>query len=74
MSKIAYIRVSSEKQNTARQRKALKVAGCELFYEEKISGKNTDRPELQRMLSEIQEGDIASCEYFKTTLDELFDR
>jgi DNA invertase Pin-like site-specific DNA recombinase len=58
MSKIAYIRVSSEKQNTARQRKALKEAGCELFYEEKISGKNTDRPELQRMLSEIQEEDI----------------
>jgi len=36
MSKIAYIRVSSEKQNMARQRKALKEAGCELFYEEKI--------------------------------------
>lgn len=58
MSKIAYIRVSSEKQNTARQRKALKEAGCELFYEEKVSGKNTDRPKLQRMLSEIQEGDL----------------
>jgi len=58
MSKIAYIRVSTEKQNTARQRKALKEAGCELFYEEKVSGKNTDRPELQRMLAEIHEGDI----------------
>lgn len=58
MSKIAYIRVSSEKQNTARQRKALKEAGCEIFYEEKISGKDTDRPELQRMLIEIQQGDI----------------
>ena len=58
MSKIAYIRVSSEKQNTARQRKALKEAGCEIFYEEKISGKNTDRPELQRMLTEIHPGDI----------------
>ena len=58
MSKIAYIRVSSEKQNTARQRKALKEAGCEKFYEEKISGKDTDRPELQRMLTEIHQGDI----------------
>ena len=58
MSKIAYIRVSSEKQNTARQRKALKEAGCEMFYEEKISGKDTDRSELQRMLTEIQQGDI----------------
>ncbi|PUB15229.1 recombinase family protein [Paenisporosarcina sp. OV554] len=59
MSKIAYIRVSSEKQNTARQRKALKEAGCELFY---------DRPELQRMLSEILEGDIASCEILQNDI------
>jgi DNA invertase Pin-like site-specific DNA recombinase len=58
MSKKAYIRVSSEKQNTARQRKALKAEGCKVFYEEKLSGKNTERPELQRMLSELQEGDI----------------
>jgi len=58
MSKIAYIRVSSEKQNTARQKKALKEVGCEMFYEEKISGKDTDRPELQRMLTEIKQGDI----------------
>jgi len=58
MSKIAYIRVSSEKQNTARQKKALKEVGCEMFYEEKISGKDTYRPELQRMLTEIKQGDI----------------
>ncbi|MEH7439550.1 recombinase family protein [Neobacillus drentensis] len=54
----AYIRVSSEGQNTARQRKALKAAGCAVFYEEKVSGKNTDRPELQRMLAELEEGDV----------------
>ncbi|MGJ9383891.1 recombinase family protein [Salipaludibacillus sp. CF4.18] len=58
MRSLAYIRVSSEKQNTARQRKALKEAGCKLFYEEKLSGKNTDRPELKRMLSDLNEGDI----------------
>lgn len=57
MRNIAYIRVSSEKQNTARQRKALKDAGCNEFYEEKVSGKNTERPELQRMLSELRESD-----------------
>jgi DNA invertase Pin-like site-specific DNA recombinase len=54
----AYIRVSSESQNTARQKKSLKAAGCEVFYEEKVSGKNTDRPELQRMLAELEEGDV----------------
>jgi DNA invertase Pin-like site-specific DNA recombinase len=58
MSNIAYIRVSSEKQNTARQRKALKAEGCNVFYEEKLSGKNTERPELQRMLNELNEGDV----------------
>jgi DNA invertase Pin-like site-specific DNA recombinase len=58
MRKIGYIRVSSEGQNTTRQHKALKDAGCEIFYEEKISGKNTDRPQLQKMLDELQEGDI----------------
>jgi DNA invertase Pin-like site-specific DNA recombinase len=57
MRNIAYIRVSSEKQNTARQRKSLKEAGCKVFYEEKLSGKNTERPELKRMLSDLQEGD-----------------
>jgi DNA invertase Pin-like site-specific DNA recombinase len=54
----AYIRVSSEGQNTARQRKALKAAGCVKFYEEKISGKNTDRPQLQLMLDELEAGDV----------------
>lgn len=58
MRNIAYIRVSSEKQNTARQRNALKEAGCNEFYEEKLSGKNTERPELQRMLSNLKEGDV----------------
>jgi DNA invertase Pin-like site-specific DNA recombinase len=54
----AYIRVSSEGQNTARQKKALKTAGCEVFYEEKVSGKNTVRPQLQHMLAELEEGDV----------------
>ncbi|ANN34934.1 resolvase [Bacillus thuringiensis serovar coreanensis] len=58
MRRIAYIRVSSETQNTARQRKALKEAGCEVFYEERISGKNTERPQLQLMLDGLQEGDV----------------
>lgn len=53
MRKIAYIRVSSERQNIAGQHKAFKEAECEVFYEEKISGKNTERPELQRMLNEL---------------------
>lgn len=55
--KIAYIRVSSEGQNTARQRKTLKQAGCSEFYEEKVSGATMERPQLQALLEQLQTGD-----------------
>ncbi|MCR6465307.1 recombinase family protein [Bacillus paranthracis] len=57
MRKIAYIRVSSEGQNTARQKKALKEAGCIIFYEEKVSGATMERPQLKQLVEDLQEGD-----------------
>lgn len=62
MSKIGYIRVSSEGQNTQRQEVALKEIGVEKIFVEKISGKNVNRPELQRMLEYIREEDIVYIE------------
>lgn len=53
----AYVRVSSIDQNEARQIEALKGFDIGEWYVEKISGKNANRPELQRLLSEVQEGD-----------------
>lgn len=50
-----YIRVSTIEQNTERQ---LKDIPCDRVYEEKISGKDTNRPQLQAMLSNIRVGDI----------------
>ncbi len=50
-----YIRVSTTEQNTERQ---LKDVICDRVYEEKISGKDTNRPQLQAMLSNIRSGDI----------------
>lgn len=50
-----YIRVSTVEQNTERQ---LKDIACDRIYEEKISGKDTNRPQLQAMLSNIRSGDI----------------
>lgn len=50
-----YIRVSTTDQNTERQ---LLDIPCDRAYIEKISGKNTDRPELQAMLLNICSGDI----------------
>lgn len=58
MSNVAYVRVSTEEQNEARQKEALAVHNIDKWFEEKVSGKNTtDRPELQRMMDWVREGD-----------------
>ncbi|MBS7443223.1 recombinase family protein [Enterobacter sp. 120016] len=54
---IGYIRVSTNEQNTALQRDALKRSGCELIFEDKISGKSTNRPGLNRALRQLNAGD-----------------
>ena len=55
--RIGYVRVSTIEQNEARQIEGLEKCGIEKWYVEKISGKNTDRPKLQEMISELQLGD-----------------
>ena len=54
---IGYVRVSTNDQNTALQRNALECAGCELIFEDKISGRTSDRPGLKRVLRTLSEGD-----------------
>lgn len=56
--KVGYVRVSTVEQNEERQIEGLSKYGIEKWYTEKVSGKNMDRPELQKMLSEIQSGDV----------------
>ena len=57
--KYAYIRVSTVEQNEARQLEAMKKYDIpeENYFVEKISGKNTKRPELQKLLATVKEGD-----------------
>lgn len=55
--KVGYIRVSSIEQNTESQKSLLDKIGIDKIFEEKISGKNTDRPQLQAMLEYVREGD-----------------
>ena len=55
--RIAYVRVSTIEQNEARQVEELKKHDIQKWFIEKVSGKNTDRPELQKMLDYIREGD-----------------
>lgn len=62
MSKIGYIRVSSESQETARQEELMKQLQVEKIFIEKISGKNTERPEFKRMMDYLREDDILYVE------------
>ena len=65
MAKIGYARVSSKEQHLDRQLAALK--GVDKLFTDKLSGANTNRPELQKMLAYIREGDIVMV----TELDRL---
>ena len=62
MSKIGYIRVSTEHQETARQQEIVGNYGVERIFSEKISGANTDRPQLKAMLDYVREGDTLYVE------------
>lgn len=60
MNKYIYIRVSSKDQNEARQLEDVEKLNIpkENVYIDKQSGKDFDRPEYQRLISTLQEGDI----------------
>ena len=62
--KVAYIRVSTKEQNTARQEEAMKKLNVEKTFIEKISGKDTNRPQLKAMLDYIREGDTLIVESY----------
>lgn len=57
MSKIGYARVSTSGQHLDLQIAALKDAGCERIFTEKISGVK-ERPVLKECLEYLREGDI----------------
>ena len=56
--KIGYARISTEDQNLDLQIDALKAAGCERIYTDKISGSTTSRPEFNKMLEALRPGDV----------------
>jgi DNA invertase Pin-like site-specific DNA recombinase len=62
MSKIGYIRVSTEHQETARQQEIMCDYQVDRIFSEKLSGANTDRPQLKAMLDYVREGDILYVE------------
>ena len=55
---IGYARVSTHDQNLDSQLDALQKADCEQIFQEKITGKTKDRPELISCLKAIRKGDV----------------
>lgn len=69
MAIYTYERVSTVKQNLERQDRVLKdrlkemgITNIDKDYTDKLTGKNTDRPNLEKMIKEAKKGDIVYCE------------
>ncbi|WML79169.1 recombinase family protein [Streptomyces sp. VNUA74] len=55
--KVGYGRVSTHEQHPEAQEDALRVAGCDEVYIDRASGKLASRPELDKALLRLREGD-----------------
>lgn len=74
--KIGYVRVSTEEQNTARQEIMLRELGVDELFVDRASGKNADRPELNRMMNFVRRGDtliVESISRFARNTRDLLD-
>lgn len=60
--KIGYIRISTTDQNIARQELLMERLGVDEAYIDRMSGKNTKRPELQKMMECVRRGDTVIVE------------
>jgi len=54
---IGYAQVSTLDQNLDLQMQVLRKAGCKKIFREKVSGVSRERPEFQRMLEQLRNGD-----------------
>lgn len=70
---VAYCRVSTEEQSLERQTVAMQELGIEKMFTEKVSGKDTNRPELQKMLEFVREGDVVYIESYSRLARSLRD-
>ena len=57
---IGYARVSTDDQSLDSQTDALSAAGAERVFADKISGSRRARPELDRMLEQLRDGDVVT--------------
>jgi DNA invertase Pin-like site-specific DNA recombinase len=74
--KVGYIRTSKKDQNPDLQRRELLAFGCEKIFEEQISSRKEDRPELRAAMDYCREGDelvVWKLDRFGRSLRELID-
>lgn len=74
--KVGYIRTSKKDQNPELQRRDLQAAGCEKIFEEQISSRKADRPELGAAMEFCREGDefvVWKLDRFGRSLQELIE-
>lgn len=57
---IGYARVSTADQNLDSQTDALEAAGAGKLFADKISGSKRERPELDKMLDQLRDGDVVT--------------
>ncbi|WP_071797420.1 recombinase family protein [Natronohydrobacter thiooxidans] len=55
---LGYARVSTDDQNLDAQTDALSAAGAQRIFAERISGSKRQRPELDRLLDQLRDGDV----------------
>ncbi len=65
MSKIGYIRVSTEHQEIARQQEIMDSYQVDRIFSEKISGANTDRPQLRAMLDYVRRMGLSANTFYR---------
>jgi DNA invertase Pin-like site-specific DNA recombinase len=63
--KIGYAHVSTDNQNLERQIDQLNNFGIDEIFTEKISGTITSRPELDKLLLRVRDGDIVIVEAYQ---------
>ena len=74
--KIGYIRTSKKDQNPEIQRRDLVAFGCEKIFEEQISSRKADRPELHAAMDFCREDDefvVWKLDRFGRSLQELIE-
>lgn len=60
MSQYGYVRVSTKEQNPERQLRAMKERGIspQCIYMDKMSGKDFQRTEYQKLIRKLKKGDL----------------